>query len=214
MNNVNEDKSLNIVMTEPQIWGRRVMFAVLSLVVAIPLDNMHRLMTEGLPIGLERGEINYAYVIGMFFFGLVDPGLVFRLYRPVPGAGHAGRCLFADHLGDHGGAHDTDVHGHGSTPLVALCHRPGVGLWPGRLGLAGFHQYQGVSALPATGSSHIHVADGCHRVSAPQSGALPPSGLMAATHFNIDPRHPRPHNPQLIPFHVEMTAWWRYHAPQ
>ena len=52
MNNVNEDKSLNIVMTEPQIWGRRVMFAVLSLVVAIPLVNMRRLMTEGLPIGL------------------------------------------------------------------------------------------------------------------------------------------------------------------
>jgi hypothetical protein len=67
MNNVNEDKSLNIVMTEPQIWGRRVMFAVLSLVVAIPLVNMRRLMTEGLPIGMERGEINVAYVIGMFF---------------------------------------------------------------------------------------------------------------------------------------------------
>jgi len=71
MNNVNEDKSLNIVMTEPQIWGRRVMFAVLSLVVAIPLVNMRRLMTEGLPIGLERGEINYAYVIGMFFLVLL-----------------------------------------------------------------------------------------------------------------------------------------------
>ncbi len=71
MNNVNEDKSLNIVMTEPQIWGRRVMFAVLSLVVAIPLVNMRRLMTEGLPIGLERGEINYAYVIGIFFLVLL-----------------------------------------------------------------------------------------------------------------------------------------------
>ena len=67
MNKVNEDKSLNIVMTRPQIWGRRVMFAVLSLVVAIPLVNMRRLMTEGLPIGLERGQINFAYVIGMFF---------------------------------------------------------------------------------------------------------------------------------------------------
>ena len=54
-------------MTQAEIWGRRVMFAVLSLVVAIPLVNMRRLMTDGLPVGLERGEINYAYVIGMFF---------------------------------------------------------------------------------------------------------------------------------------------------
>jgi len=68
MNNVNEDKSLNIVMTEPQIWGRQVMFAVLSLVVTIPLVNMRRLM---MPIGLEQGEINYAYVIGMLFLVLL-----------------------------------------------------------------------------------------------------------------------------------------------
>jgi len=68
MNNVNEDKSLNIVMTEPQIWGRQVMFAVLSLLVTIPLVNMRRLM---MPIGLEQGEINYAYVIGMLFLVLL-----------------------------------------------------------------------------------------------------------------------------------------------
>jgi hypothetical protein len=68
MNNVNEYKSLNIVVTEPQIWGWRVMFAVLSLVVAIPLVNMRGLMTEGLPIGLKQGEINYGYVIGMNFW--------------------------------------------------------------------------------------------------------------------------------------------------
>ncbi|MFP6707277.1 MAG: hypothetical protein VCE75_14835 [Alphaproteobacteria bacterium] len=68
MNNVNEDKSLNIVMTEPQIWGRQVMFAVLSLVVTIPLVNMRRLM---MPIGLEQGEINHAYVIGMLFLVLL-----------------------------------------------------------------------------------------------------------------------------------------------
>ena len=54
-------------MTEPQIWGRRVMFAILSLVGAIPLVNMRRLLTKGLPVGLERGDINIAYVIGMFF---------------------------------------------------------------------------------------------------------------------------------------------------
>ncbi len=67
MNSVNKAKSLSLVMTRAEIWGRRVMFAVLSLVVAIPFVNLRRLMTDGLPIGLETGEINYAYVAGMFF---------------------------------------------------------------------------------------------------------------------------------------------------
>ncbi len=54
-------------MTRAQIWGRRVMLAVLSLVLAIPVVNMRRLITEGIPTGLQHGNINYAYVIGMFF---------------------------------------------------------------------------------------------------------------------------------------------------
>ena len=54
-------------MTGAQIWGRRVMLAVLSLVPAIPVVDMRRLMTEGIPTGLQHGEINFAYVIGMFF---------------------------------------------------------------------------------------------------------------------------------------------------
>ncbi len=55
------------VMNESQIWGRRVMFAVLSLVIVIPLVNLRILMRDGVPIGLERGEINLAYAGGMFF---------------------------------------------------------------------------------------------------------------------------------------------------
>lgn len=54
-------------MTPPQIWGRRVMFAVLALVIAIPTVNFRRLMTEGIPSGLQHGDINLAYAIGMFF---------------------------------------------------------------------------------------------------------------------------------------------------
>ncbi|MBT4490537.1 MAG: hypothetical protein HOC72_23565 [Rhodospirillaceae bacterium] len=55
------------VMTTAQIWGRRVMLAVLALVVVIPMVNFRRLMTEGVPVGLQHGEINLAYAIGMFF---------------------------------------------------------------------------------------------------------------------------------------------------
>ena len=47
-------------MTGAQIWGRRVMLAVLSLVPAIPVVDMRRLMTEGIPTGLQHGEINFA----------------------------------------------------------------------------------------------------------------------------------------------------------
>ena len=36
-------------MTEAQIWGRRVMLAVLSLVVVIPLVNMRLLIKGGVP---------------------------------------------------------------------------------------------------------------------------------------------------------------------
>ena len=54
-------------MTTAQIWGRRVMFAVLALVIAIPMVNFRRLMTEGVPVGLQHGDINLAYAIGMFF---------------------------------------------------------------------------------------------------------------------------------------------------
>jgi len=54
-------------MTMAQIWGRRVMFAVLALVIAIPMVNFRRLMTEGVPVGLQHGDINLAYAIGMFF---------------------------------------------------------------------------------------------------------------------------------------------------
>ncbi|MBC8242472.1 MAG: hypothetical protein H8E30_18650 [Alphaproteobacteria bacterium] len=54
-------------MTTAQIWGRRVMFAVLALVIAIPMVNFRRLMTEGVPVGLQHGYINLAYAIGMFF---------------------------------------------------------------------------------------------------------------------------------------------------
>jgi hypothetical protein len=54
-------------MTEAQNWGRRVMLAVLSLVVVIPLVNMRLLIKGGVPAGLDRGEINYAYAAGMFF---------------------------------------------------------------------------------------------------------------------------------------------------
>ena len=41
------------VMTTAQIWGRRVMLAVLALVVVIPMVNFRRLMTEGVPVGLD-----------------------------------------------------------------------------------------------------------------------------------------------------------------
>ncbi len=54
-------------MTMAQIWGRRVMFAVLALVIAIPMVNFRRLMTEGVPVGLQHGDINLAYAVGMFF---------------------------------------------------------------------------------------------------------------------------------------------------
>ena len=55
------------VMTTAQIWGRRGMLAVLALAVVIPMVNFRRLMTEGVPVGLQHGEINLAYAIGMFF---------------------------------------------------------------------------------------------------------------------------------------------------
>ena len=54
-------------MTTAQIWGRRVMLAVLALVIAIPMVNFRRLMTEGVPTGLQHGDINLAYAAGMFF---------------------------------------------------------------------------------------------------------------------------------------------------
>jgi len=72
-------------MTRAQIWGRRVMLAVLSLVLAIPVVNMRRLMTEGIPTGLQHGNINYAYVIGMFFSVL----LVLVWYFAYKGRGQA-----------------------------------------------------------------------------------------------------------------------------
>ncbi len=55
------------IMTAAQIWGRRVMLAIFALVVAIPTVNFRRLMTEGVPAGLQHGDINLAYAIGMFF---------------------------------------------------------------------------------------------------------------------------------------------------
>ena len=72
-------------MTGAQIWGRRVMLAVLSLVPAIPVVDMRRLMTEGIPTGLQHGEINFAYVIGMFFSVL----LVLVWYYAYVGRGKA-----------------------------------------------------------------------------------------------------------------------------
>ncbi len=62
-----QEQFMRQTMTRAQIWGRRVMLAVLSLVLAIPVVNMRRLITEGIPTGLQHGNINYAYVIGMFF---------------------------------------------------------------------------------------------------------------------------------------------------
>jgi len=72
-------------MTGAQIWGRRVMLAVLSLVPAIPVVDMRRLMTEGIPTGLQHDEINFAYVIGMFFSVL----LVLVWYYAYVGRGKA-----------------------------------------------------------------------------------------------------------------------------
>ncbi len=54
-------------MTRAQIWGRRIMLAVLALVITIPMVNFRRLMTEGVPAGLQHGNINLAYAVGMFF---------------------------------------------------------------------------------------------------------------------------------------------------
>ena len=54
-------------MTAAQVWGQRVMYSVLALVIAIPLVNMRKLMSEGIPQGLRYGDINLAYVGGLFF---------------------------------------------------------------------------------------------------------------------------------------------------
>lgn len=72
-------------MTMAQVWGRRVMLAVFALVVAIPVVNFRRLMTEGVPMGLQHGDINVAYAIGMFFSVL----LVLVWYFAYVGRGRA-----------------------------------------------------------------------------------------------------------------------------
>ena len=61
------------------------MLAVLSLVPAIPVVDMRCLMTEGIPTGLQHDEINFAYVIGMFFSVL----LVLVWYYAYVGRGKA-----------------------------------------------------------------------------------------------------------------------------
>jgi len=81
-------------MSSAAIWGRRVMFAVLSLVVVIPVVNMRRLLTDGIPRGLEHGDINIAYVIGMFFSVL----LILVWYFAYVGKGKARVMLGAVYL--------------------------------------------------------------------------------------------------------------------
>lgn len=80
-----QDQTQTMAMTKAQIWGRRVMLAVLSLVLAVPAVNLRRLMTEGVPLGLQHGEINFAYVVGMFFSVL----LVLVWYFAYVGRGRA-----------------------------------------------------------------------------------------------------------------------------
>ena len=80
-----QDQTQSMAMTKAQIWGRRVMLAVLSLVLAVPAVNLRRLMTEGVPLGLQHGEINFAYVVGMFFSVL----LVLVWYFAYVGRGRA-----------------------------------------------------------------------------------------------------------------------------
>jgi hypothetical protein len=72
-------------MTTAQIWGRRVMLAIFALVVTIPAVNFRRLMTEGVPAGLQHGDINLAYAIGMFFSVL----LILVWYFAYTGRGRA-----------------------------------------------------------------------------------------------------------------------------
>ncbi|MBT3332597.1 MAG: hypothetical protein HOK21_03270 [Rhodospirillaceae bacterium] len=91
---ISPDNPLPQSMSSAAIWGRRVMLAVLSLVVAIPVVNMRRLLTEGIPNGLENGDINIAYVIGMFFSVL----LILVWYFAYVGKGKARVMLGAVYL--------------------------------------------------------------------------------------------------------------------
>ena len=67
MNNPAQGRGKRPAMTSAQIWGRRVMLVVFALVIVIPMVNFRRLMTEGVPAGLQHGDINLAYAMGMFF---------------------------------------------------------------------------------------------------------------------------------------------------
>jgi hypothetical protein len=47
--------------------GRLVMLSILALILVIPAVNLTQIMRRGVPAGLQQGDMQTAYVIGMFF---------------------------------------------------------------------------------------------------------------------------------------------------
>lgn len=54
-------------MAEAELRGRRVMLAILALIMVVPFINLRQLFRDEVPNLLRDGDMNLAYTAGMFF---------------------------------------------------------------------------------------------------------------------------------------------------
>tara|TARA_R110002167_G_scaffold14954_5_gene60208 strand:- start:435 stop:899 length:465 start_codon:yes stop_codon:yes gene_type:complete len=54
-------------MAEAELRGRRVMLAILALIMVVPVINLRQLFRGEVPMLLRDGDMNLAYAAGMFF---------------------------------------------------------------------------------------------------------------------------------------------------
>ncbi len=57
---------LNTPMAEPELRGRRVMLAILALIMVVPFINLRQMLRDEVPSLLKVGDLNIAYATGMF----------------------------------------------------------------------------------------------------------------------------------------------------
>lgn len=54
-------------MAEAELRGRRVMLAILALIMVVPFINLRQMFRDEVPNLLRAGDLNIAYTAGMFF---------------------------------------------------------------------------------------------------------------------------------------------------